>query len=158
MATTKQIIDLVYSTITDSNLSRVLPVLDEQIVLHIPDNVPFGGEYHGRGGFLALMSNVYKLYESIQLSSLIFFAPDDASLLEKSIVVTGKLEGKLHISDEPITVSFIHYWLLSQEKVVELRVFHWDTERLRSHFLPPAKGPMGSANGHSSSENGNLPE
>jgi ketosteroid isomerase-like protein len=157
MPTSKQIIDIVYKTVTDSNLSRVLPVLHEQIVLHVPPNVPFGGEYHGRSGFLALMSKVFRLWNSLKLTSLTYFTPDD-SLSEVALVAVGKFEGKLPAIDEPMSVPFIHYWQLKDGKVVSLRAFYWDIDSLLTHFPPKKKGPDRPENGQYTSESGNLPD
>ena len=129
MGTSKQIVDVFYSVITDNNLSRALPVLDEHIILHILGNVPFGGEYEGRSGFLNMMSNLYDLWESLRLGSLTYFIPEN-NPAPNTVMTAGNLEGYLHIGDELIVLPFIHHWTLANEKITELKAFHWDVNPL----------------------------
>ena len=157
MATSKQIIDVVYSLFTDNNLSRVLPVLDEQVVLYIPEHLPFGGEYHGRSGFLGLMSAVYTLWDSLSVTSPVYFLHESDSSAD-AIIVTGTFEGMLHNDNEPIALPFIHYWLLKDQKVIGLRAFYWDSAALLDRLQSKKKGTDRSSNGPGNSESGNIAE
>lgn len=124
MSTSKQLVEVIYSIVTDNNLSRALPVLDEHIVIHISRDVSFGGEYQGRSGFLAMMSNLYNLWERVRLDSLTYYIPEN-NLTPTTIITTGNLEGGLLISDELTVLPFIHHWTVENEKITELRAFHW---------------------------------
>lgn len=129
MSTSKQIVDLIYSMVTENNLSRALPVLDEHIALYISENVPFGGVYHGRSGFLTMISKLYSVWDQLQLSSLTYFIPE-MGLQESTVVITGRIEGYPLKSNELTALPFLHHWTLADEKITELRAFHWDVDPL----------------------------
>ncbi|RYC71797.1 nuclear transport factor 2 family protein [Spirosoma sordidisoli] len=161
MPTSRQLIEVVYSVATDSNLSRILPILDEDIVLYMPDYMSIGGEYHGRRGFLTLMSRVYKRWERIELSALVFFIPDHDPL-SNAVVTTGLFSGTLLPDSEPVSLPFLHYWQLKDEKIIALRAFSWHSaplsNRSRQDQNPPnpfLNGPYVWPNGKRS--NGSAP-
>ncbi len=129
MSTSKQIVDVIYSVIAENNLSRALPVLDEHIALYISEGVPFGGVYQGRSGFLTMMSNLYSVWDRLRLSPLTYFIPE-MGLLASTLVITGRMEGYSSKSDELTVLPFLHHWTLADEKITELRAFHWDIDPL----------------------------
>jgi hypothetical protein len=146
MAYPKQIIRDVYSVFADNNLSRILPVLDEKIVLYISGYGPTGREYQGRSGFLTMMSELYTICENLRVDSLVYFTPDDDQQQEL-IITTGFFEGILIIDNELATLPFVHTWQVKAEKVVELRAFYWDFAKLLYRLQPGVKRPDFPSNG-----------
>ena len=152
MADPKQIIRDVYSVFADNNLSRILPVLDEKIVLYISGYGPTDRAYQGRSGFLTMMSELYTICENLRVNSLVYFIPDDEQQQE-SIVTTGCFEGILIIDNELATLPFVHTWKVKAEKVVELRAFYWDFTKLLYRLQPEANRPDFPSNGQHISGN-----
>ncbi|QMW04863.1 nuclear transport factor 2 family protein [Spirosoma foliorum] len=153
MANPKQLIDIAYSVFADNNLSRILPVLDEKIVLYIAQYGPTGREYQGRSGFLAMMSELYTICEDLRVHSLIDFTPDDDQHPD-SIITTGFFEGKLLIDNEPFSLPFVHTWYVKADRVVELRAFYWDSAQLFYRIQQGVNGPDFPSNGQHRSSNG----
>lgn len=150
MATSRDIIDVVYGVITDSNISRILPMLDEQLVVYISGDMPFGGEYMGRSGFLTLMSKVYKVWENVSIRSLVYYMPDGQPS-PYSLVATGSIEGKLIATNELSVVPFIHYWEVNDDRIRVLRAFNWNTSVLFDRLQQEKKPTNTFANGHHTS-------
>ncbi|MVM41811.1 hypothetical protein GO730_35960 [Spirosoma sp. HMF3257] len=153
MANPKQIIEVVYSVFADNNLSRILPLLDEEIVLYSSDYGPTGSEYHGRSGFLTLMSRLYTICENLSVQSLIYFTPDDDQH-QDLIMTTGFFEGKLMVDNELAIMPFVHAWKVKAERVVELRAFYWDSAKLLNRIQQGNNGSNLPPNGQHSSSNG----
>ncbi len=154
MAIPKQLIEVVYGIFSDNNLSRILPVLDEKIVLYISENGPAGSEYHGRSGFLAIMSSLYKICENLSVNSLVYFLPENDAR-QNAVITTGYFEGKLLADNESAVLPFIHYWQIKDNRVVELRTFSWDSASLLNRLQHAHKGTDFQANGHHTDPNGN---
>ena len=157
MATPKHIIEVVYGVFADNNLSRILPVLDEKIVLYTAEYGPDGREYHGRSGFLTMMSRLYKICENISVKSLVYFM-SDTDHPPDTIITSGFFEGKLLIDNELAILPFIHYWQVKDDRIVELRAFNWNSAELRNRLQQANKGPNLPSNGHHSGSNGNGTE
>ncbi|SFC02257.1 nuclear transport factor 2 family protein [Spirosoma endophyticum] len=153
MAIPKQIIEVVYGVFADNNLSRILPVLDEKIVLYISEYGPAGSEYHGRSGFLNMMSGLYTICENLSVNSLVYFTADNDHP-QDAIVTTGFFEGKLLIDNEVAILPFIHYWQLKDDRVVELRAFNWDSTKLLHRLHRANKDTKLPSNGHHNPGNG----
>lgn len=153
MFTSRSIIDIVYGVFADNNLSRILPVLDEKIVFRISEYGPADGEYHGRSGFLTMMSSIYKRCENLSVNSLVYFMPD-SDQPQDVLITTGVFAGKLLIDNEPVVLPFLHYWQVKNDKVVELRAFNWNSTNLFDRLQQDEKEPDHPSNGHHSG-NGN---
>ena len=153
MPTAKTIIELIYGVVADNNLSRILPVLDEHIVLYIAGYGPRTGEYHGRSGFLTMMAGVYQLCENLSVNSLAYFIPEKDRSPE-AIIATGVFEGILLADNKSAVLPFLHYWQLKDEKVVELRAFNWASAELISRIRQEKKGPDLPLNGYPNSRDG----
>ncbi|KAA6438523.1 hypothetical protein FEM33_17715 [Dyadobacter flavalbus] len=145
MADPKQIVENVYSVFTDNNLSRILPLLDEKIAIYIVGHGPTDREYQGRSGFLTMMSQLYTICENLRVHSLIYFTPEDDQ--QDSIITTGLFEGILRIDNEPSVLPFVHSWQIKAEKVVELRVFYWNSAKLLYRLQPEGNRPDFLPNG-----------
>jgi hypothetical protein len=152
MTDPKQIVENVYTVFADNNLSRILPVLDENITLYVLGYGPTGLEYQGRSGFLSMMSELYTICENLRVHSLVYFTPDDDQ--QESIVTTGFFEGILLIDNEPAVLPFVHSWQVKAEKVVELRAFYWDSAKLLYRLQPEGNGREFPSNGQHKSGNG----
>ncbi|MBD2757254.1 nuclear transport factor 2 family protein [Spirosoma validum] len=153
MANPKPIIEVVYGVFADNNLSRILPVLDEKIVLYSSEYGPAGLEYHGRSGFITMMSRLYAICENLSVNSLVYYSPDDDQL-QDTIITTGFFKGKLLIDNELAVLPFVHYWQLKDNRVLRLRAFSWDSAKLLNRLQQANIGPNLPSNGHHNAGNG----
>lgn len=154
MATPKHIIEVVYGVFSDNNLSRILPVLDEKIVLYLSEYGPAGSEYHGRSGFLTMMSSLYTICENLSINSLVYFIPENEHQ-QNAIVTTGFFEGKLLVDNEFAVLPFVHYWQVEDDRLVELRAFTWDSANLLSRIRQEKDGPNLPSNRQHTATTGN---
>ncbi len=157
MAAPNAIIKLIYEMLSQGNLSRILPLVDEQVTIYIPDLVPFGGVYHGRSGFLALMAKVYPFSDKLRQDSLLYFSPEEVTS-DDVFITTGRCTGTQRGMDAPINVPFLHYWLLKDEKVAVFRAFYWDIERLPPYLSGTKLSFTPSPNGQGPLPKDRLPE
>ncbi|QHV99376.1 nuclear transport factor 2 family protein [Spirosoma endbachense] len=148
MASPKQVVEKIYEDISRSNLSSVLPILDEHITIYMASSLPDGGEFHGRDGFMSMIARRFQLWERFEKTSFQYFLSESES--DNGVVVTGNLTGKLLTVSESIIMPFVDQWRLRDGKVIEYRVFYWDAIRLMQYIQPLSFTPSPSQNGSSS--------
>jgi len=124
MPTPKQIIEKIYADISQGNVSSVLPVLDEHVAIYMPRSLPWESEFHGRDGFMSMLTRRFQLWEIYQKNALRYFTSEQD--FNTGIIVTGEITGKLIITSDSITIPFVDQWLLTDGQVIEYKVFYWD--------------------------------
>ncbi|GAB3879180.1 hypothetical protein GCM10028824_42210 [Hymenobacter segetis] len=142
MPNSKQIIEGIYRHIQENNLSKVLPLLDEHVQIHVPESLPFGGIYHGRAGYISLFSAITQTWASLQTESIQYYTRNDVP--DDVVVATGELRAQLQRNNAPYAMPFMNHWHLKDGKVIELTVFYWDTALLLATFHKNLPGPASS--------------
>ncbi len=112
----KQIVADAYAAMQGGDVPAFLAVLDEGIVVHEPDFLPYGGTANGREAFVRLL-------------------PKAAALLDISRLVVDELiaEGdsvvalfRIGLAGSNAEARLAERWLMRDGKAVELRVFWFD--------------------------------
>lgn len=132
MERNKQIVQELYENMSAGNLSKVLPVLDEHLKIRVPKLLPFGGEFLGREGFIAMVSKISQTWEYLKLKYLHYYLPEGNN--EEQLLVQGKMEGKAFKADAPYTFQFINQWRLKDHRIIEHSVFFDDTIELLQYL------------------------
>jgi hypothetical protein len=125
MASSTQLIQLIYAMLAEGNLSQTLPLMDEQVSIQISESLDCGEVYHGRSGFFYLLSSVYESADTLVWEPLTYFTPAGDSP-DEAIVAVGALRSTLAGKEAAFVRPFMHHWLLQNEKVTGLRAFHPD--------------------------------
>ncbi len=132
MTNNKQIIEGLYQNMSERNLSKVLPALDEHLKIWVPKSLPFGGEFLGREGFIAMVSKINQTWEYLKIAYLHYYLSEEISA--DQLLVQGKMLGKAFQADESYSFHFINQWRLRDNRIIEHRVFVDDTFELL-HYL-----------------------
>ena len=146
MSNNKQIIEGLYQNMSEHNLSKVLPVLDEHIKVWLPESLPFGGEFLGREGFISMVAKINQVWEKLRIIYLHYYLPEASD--GDQILVHGKMEGKAFQADGPYTFHFINQWQLKNNRIIGHRVFFDDTLTLLQYFNQSQHGSNNLLNGH----------
>ena len=146
MSNNKQIIEGLYQNMSERNLSKVLPVLDEHLKIWVPESLPFGGEFLGRAGFIAMVSKLNQIWENLQIIYLHYYLPEEINA--DQILVQGKMEGKAFQADESYTFHFINQWRLKENRIIEHSVFFEDTFELLQYLNNHTNDSNNLLNGH----------
>lgn len=146
MKNNKQIIEGLYQNMSERNISKVLPVLDEHLKIWVPKSLPFGGEFLGREGFIAMVSKLNHIWENLKISYLHYYLPEEINA--DQILVQGKMEGKAFQADESYTFHFINQWRLKENRIIEHSVFFEDTSALLQYLNNHTNNADNFLNGH----------
>jgi ketosteroid isomerase-like protein len=124
MTSSPQTVQSIYQALTQGSLAKVLMLLSEQVVLHQATSLPYGGTFHGREGFIASLTLLSSTWETYRKTPQLFLANGD------DIAVLGELQAKGHGIVKGLITPFTDHWKLWDGKVIEIRLFDWDTAQL----------------------------
>jgi ketosteroid isomerase-like protein len=98
----------IYTAVQRGDSEQLQQNLAHDIEWVLPDSVPWGGTHHGHLG-VAAMRDVYEDHVDGSWADPdeIIWAEDD------TVIVLGRIRGRVRASDESFEVSFAHVWRLS---------------------------------------------
>jgi uncharacterized protein len=100
----------------------VLTLLDDDIVVHECDHVPYPGEHRGKDGFMKLAEAFHATWEiTSELGLEILPAGDDKVLTRVQFDAIGKATGK------PITLRIAELYTIKDGKLADIDVFYKDS-------------------------------
>ncbi len=104
------------------NIDYVLSILDDDIVVHECDHVPYPGDHRGKDGFLKLAEAFNECWDiQSDLSLDIMPAGDDRVLVMVRFDAIAKHTGK------PIELRIAELYTIKQGKLADIVVHYWDT-------------------------------
>jgi uncharacterized protein len=104
------------------DLEAVRALLHPDLVIHEPPSLPIGGDHRGPEGNMALMARLAELWEfTSPLNVECFDGGDDRVFSRMRISVRSKKTG------EEYDLDTIELDTVLDGKILDIRVFHWDT-------------------------------
>ena len=107
-----------YDAATKSDWATILPMWDNDVVLHEMPGLPYGGTFHGIAPAGEVMAN---LGAGLVMSTLVveyILADEERAVAVVRVGLQGGL-GEVRISE---------HWKFRNGKAVEVRPFYWDPE------------------------------
>lgn len=102
----------------------VRPYVSDDLVMHVPQGLPFGGDYRGWDGYL----NMFKQF-AVYFTDLKSFEAKFAAMDDKVIVMAG-LAGRVKKTGKPISIPITAIWQVKDGKVVDIVPFYYDTKAI----------------------------
>jgi hypothetical protein len=99
-----------------------MAVLDPQVKIHEPPNLPYGGLYEGRESFLQIYEQVIKLADPTQIELISATADAERAVLLMTIPL---------LSGERFYVT--EHWCLTNGLVTDVRVFWFEIPDFEQH-------------------------
>lgn len=117
-----QLIQRFEDSFMSGDIDDVLRILDDDIVVHEADNTPYPGRHRGKDGFLALAEAFNTTWEpTAPIDYEIQPVGDDRVLVLVSLPVRARNTGR----ELTLRISELH--TIAHGRIVEIRVFYWDT-------------------------------
>lgn len=101
----------------EGNIEALLAVLAPDVVVHEPEYLPYGGDYHGHEGFLTLQQRASEVLDVSSLKIHTAVANDERVVL---LMTTAFVDG-------PGEQWLTEHWQVRDGKVVDIRVFWFGT-------------------------------
>jgi ketosteroid isomerase-like protein len=117
-----------YADFSQGNISKILSLIDLQVVIHNPESLPYGGVHQGRDGFIALMMNLFTTWSGIQVK------PEHYMTTGDSIVAQGEIIYQASMFNDPLKTTFVHVWKMPNAFITEIWFYEWDTAQLLAYL------------------------
>jgi ketosteroid isomerase-like protein len=113
---------------------RMLACFAEDVVIREPPSLPYGGDWHGHAGVLALMERLSQVYERAAFGDRTVFADgDDVFVLLRSDV-------RFRASGRRLRNIVLQHIRFRGGLIAEMSPFHWDTQAVNALASQDAGG------------------
>jgi predicted SnoaL-like aldol condensation-catalyzing enzyme len=116
----RRLVEELYDAAVAADVEGVLFRLDDSVIVHEPDFLPYGGEYHGKQGFVDLYTKIAKVYDvaKIRVDYLVADGDRVIGVIRMPDLNTGN------------DVLLAEQSTVRDGKVIDMRIFFHDTQSL----------------------------
>ncbi len=109
------------------DFSVIAETLHPKCVLFQPHSLPYGGEWHGPEGFHSWMKAFGEEWSSLEVRDPHFFPSGDDVVFSRShVFAVARRTG------QDIDWPLLQFFRVKDDRILELRPFHWDTATMLS--------------------------
>jgi ketosteroid isomerase-like protein len=123
----KQNVKIVEIMLANGHAQRwdvVRPYVADDLVLHVPEGLPFGGDYHGWEGYINILKTIGAFFSELKGGSR------EIATVGNKVIVMNTLTGRIAKNGQPISFPLTDIWELRDGKVVEITAFYYDTKAI----------------------------
>ena len=102
----------------------VRPYVSDDIVIHIPPGLPYGGDYHGWDGYLRQFRELAAFYTDLKSGPAEFVCHGE------KVIVLVVLSGRIASNGKAISIPLANIWELKNGKVIKLTPYYYDTKSI----------------------------
>lgn len=96
----------------------------DDLVMHVPPGLPFGGDYRGWDGYLQVFKELGSYFTGLKSAEAQFAAAGN------KVIVMSTLSGQVARTGKPISFPITGIWELRDGKVVDIVPFYYDTKAI----------------------------
>jgi uncharacterized protein len=112
------------AAIIRQDIPAALKALDEDLVIHQQESLPYGGRYEGHAGFQKLFQNQAEQWDGLH------YAPQEFIGDGETVVVIGQLTGKSQKSGKNLDIAMYELWRMRNNKAIEGYSIVYDTAKM----------------------------
>ncbi len=112
------------AAIVRQDIPAALKALDEDLVLHEQESLPYGGRYEGHEGFQKLFQNLAAHWDGLRYTPQEFIGDGE------TVVVIGQLTGKAKKSGKNLDITMYELWRMRKNKAIEGYSIVYDTAKM----------------------------
>lgn len=113
-----------YEAAIKGDMQKALNALDEDLVVHEQESLPYGGRYEGHEGFQKLFQNLAATWDDFK------FTPKEYLDAGESVVAIVQLTDKAKTTGNSLDMTMYELWKMRGGKAVECRSIVWDTAKM----------------------------
>ena len=102
----------------------VRPLVADDIVLHVPASLPWGGDRHGWEGYQEALLTMGKFFQELA------FGPFSFSPVDDKVIIRTDLKGRVAATGKPVAMPLLEVWQVSDGKVCDIVAYFFDTKAL----------------------------
>lgn len=116
-----QLTQRAYEAALRGSYDDFLALLDEDVVIMLPDSLPHGAVYRGKDGARQLRARLLSAWREFNVVVLDYLSGSD------SVIALIHLKGVLSATGAPVDMRIAEYWRFRSGLVVELSAYYFDT-------------------------------
>lgn len=102
----------------------VRPLVADDIVLHVPETLPWGGERHGWQGYQDALLIMGQFFSELDVGPFSFDPIDD------KVIITTFIKGRVAATGKAVSMPLLEVWQVRDERVCDITAFFFDTKAL----------------------------
>ena len=102
----------------------VRPFVADDIVLHVPETLPWGGESHGWEGYQQALITMGKFFSEMDVEDVTF------TPMEDTVIIRLIIKGRVAATGKTFAMPLLEVWRVRDEKVFDITAFFFDTKTL----------------------------
>jgi len=106
------------------NWDIVRPYVADDIVLHVPQSLPWGGDSHGWEGYQQALITMGKFFAVMDVEDVTFTPIDD------SVIIRLTIKGSIAATGKAFAMPLLEVWRVKDEKVFDITAYFFDTKAL----------------------------
>jgi len=100
----------------------VKPLVADDLVMYVPEGLPYGGTYRGWQGYLDIFAAMGKFWSEFSVG------PSQFSTYENKVAVISHLKAKVARTGNTISMPLAEVWEIRDGKVSVVTPFYFDTK------------------------------
>jgi ketosteroid isomerase-like protein len=106
------------------NWDIVRQYVSDDLVMHVPTGLPYGGDYRGWEGYLQCFKAMGAFYRDLK------GGPAEVAAVGDKVIVVTSMTGRIASNDQPVSFPITTVWQLKDGKVVDIVSFYYDTKAI----------------------------
>jgi uncharacterized protein len=100
----------------------VKPLIADDLVLHVPEGIPYGGIYRGWQGYLNIFAAMGKFWSELKIG------PSQFTTYENKVAVISHLNGRIARTGKDVSMPLAEVWEIRDAKICAITAFYFDTK------------------------------
>jgi ketosteroid isomerase-like protein len=120
----KAVVQRFYDAALSGDIPAMLAIIDPTVRLIEADSLPYGGTAVGHEGVLRVFNSVFSTWKDCRIEVGTLLADGDR------VVALAQISGAGTVTGTPFTMSLAEVFRVAGGKIVEIKPFYFDTDRL----------------------------
>lgn len=106
------------------NWEIVRPFVADDIVVRVPESLPWGGEHHGWDGYQNTLLTMGRSFTSLEIGPITFDPAED------KVIITTSIKGQVAATGKQVAMPLLEIWQVRDGQVCDIRAFFFDTHAI----------------------------
>ncbi len=103
-----------------ASFEHLADTLDPEVILHQSPDLPWGGEFHGHGGYEDWARQMSRAFDQLAVEDARFFTDGD------TVVITCRLVTRSRASGQALDLPMTQVVRVRGDHIVEFRPYYWN--------------------------------
>ena len=108
-----------------ASFAEMAATLDADVVLHQSPDLPWGGDFHGHGGYEDWARQMSRAFDRLDVRDTRFFTDGD------TVIITCRLITRSRASGVTLDLPMTQVVRVRDDRIVEFRPFYWNVPAYR---------------------------